>query len=226
MSVSVEATHAHERATLAPSARFVIVDDHPLMVEAVMSRVRALSRGAVFVYTGVSIFEAVRHAQIHGCDCAVVGLDLRGSMSAAEIVTAFSMHGIPVIALAEQASVEGFEEAFVAGARGYVGKRSDPGDIAIAAAAVLEGRSFASEEFVRRTGVRSSAVALSAQERRSLVLYASGMTQQLVARRMGIAPSTVKHYLDRVRQKYTEAGYPARTKIELHAITRREGWLP
>jgi DNA-binding NarL/FixJ family response regulator len=58
------------------------------------------------------------------------------------------------------------------------------------------------------------------------VLYASGMTQQMVARRMGIAPSTVKHYLDRVRQKYTDAGLVARTKLELHAIARREGWLP
>jgi hypothetical protein len=43
---------------------------------------------------------------------------------------------------------------------------------------------------------------------------------------MGIASSTVKHYLDRVRTKYAEVGVHARTKLELHAIARAEGLLP
>jgi DNA-binding NarL/FixJ family response regulator len=147
-------------------------------------------------------------------------------MGSAEIVTAFSMHRISVIALTEKASVEGFEEVAIAGGKGYVDKRSDPSDIVSAALTILDGRSWVAREFVNRTGRLTSVVSLSEQEHRSLVLYASGMTQQMVARRMGIAPSTVKHYLDRVRQKYTDVGLTVRTKLELHAIARREGWLP
>ena len=72
----------------------------------------------------------------------------------------------------------------------------------------------------------NSQVALSAQERRVLVLYGSGMTQDAVARRLGIASSTVKHYLDRIRAKYSAAGVPSRTKLELNQIARAEGLLP
>jgi predicted DNA-binding protein (UPF0251 family) len=56
-------------------------------------------------------------------------------------------------------------------------------------------------------------------------MYASGMKQDMVARRMGIASSTVKHYLDRARSKYNEAGIPARTKLELHELAKSEGLI-
>lgn len=205
---------------------FVIVDGHPLVREAIATRLLAASGGATIVYSGPSVFEGVRLARAFGCDCAIADIDLGGSASPAEIVTAFSMHGVAVIALTDNASFEGMKEVLIAGGKGYVGKRSDPSDLVTAALTILDGRSWVASEFVNRTGRMSSAAMLSEQERRSLVLYASGMTQQLVARRMGIAPSTVKHYLDRVRQKYTDAGLTARTKLELHAIARREGWLP
>lgn len=221
-----DAVAAHCQQAPGAPIRFVVVDDHPLVVEAIVSRVRLMRGEASFVYTGPSVFEAVQSAVAHGCDCAIVDLDLGGSMGAAEIVSSFAMHGIPVVALAERPSSAGFEEAAIAGARAYVGKCADPAHVEAATAAVLDGRGWTSREFAHGTDREPSAVALSGQELRSLVLYASGMTRHMVARRMGIAPSTVKHYLDRVRQKFTEAGYPARTKLELHAIARREGWLP
>jgi hypothetical protein len=43
---------------------------------------------------------------------------------------------------------------------------------------------------------------------------------------MEITPNTVKHYLDRVRDKYTAAGIAARTKMQLHQVARLEGLLP
>ena len=36
----------------------------------------------------------------------------------------------------------------------------------------------------------------------------------------------MKDYLDLVRDKYTEAGMAARTKLELNVIARQEGLLP
>lgn len=222
-------TIALTSTALAASAprpvRFVIVDDHPLMIEALLHRVRAAAPTAVVTYAGGSVRDAVRSALIDGCDCAIVDLDLGTGTTAPEIISAFSMHHIPLIALSERSSTEGLESAFVAGARGYVAKQSDPAEVVRAIEAVLDGGSWVPREVVRRSGPMSAAVTLSAQEQRALVLYASGMTQDMVARRMGIASSTVKHYLDRVRRKYADAGFASRTKLELHALARREGLL-
>jgi DNA-binding NarL/FixJ family response regulator len=71
----------------------------------------------------------------------------------------------------------------------------------------------------------ASSVTLSEQEQKALVLYASGLKLESVARRMNVAPSTVKSYLDRVRDKYREAGIEARTKTSLYKVARDEGLL-
>lgn len=57
-------------------------------------------------------------------------------------------------------------------------------------------------------------------------MSAAEVVNQMGARRMTIAPSTVKPCLDRVCEKYPEVVLPARTRLELHAIARREGRLP
>jgi DNA-directed RNA polymerase specialized sigma24 family protein len=56
---------------------------------------------------------------------------------------------------------------------------------------------------------------LSPQEQAVLSAYASGSTLQSAARRAGVAYGTARAYLERVKQKYSEAGRPARTKLEL-----------
>lgn len=219
-------------AALAPSAasvrprRFVILDDHPLVIEAVAARVRLVRPDAVIAYAGPSMRDAVRCVATDGCDCAIVDLELGDGTSAAHLVSAFAMHGVPTIALTERAAAEHLESCLAAGARAYVDKRSEPRGICEAITAVLAGRTWLPDGVLRRPLPGETKVALSAQERRALVLYTSGMTQDMVARRMGIAASTVKHYLDRVREKYDAAGYPARTKLELHARARADGLLP
>ena len=69
-------------------------------------------------------------------------------------------------------------------------------------------------------------IGLTEREQRALVLYASGMTLDMVANRMGVTTNTVKYYLDRVRKKYLEAGISARTKVELNAAARSQGLIP
>lgn len=211
---------------VAHRPRIVIVDDHPLVVEALMARLERTPSGAALHYAGASVFQAVHVARTQGCDCAIVDVDLGGPTRASEVVTAFSMHDIAVVALAERASVEGMEAALIAGASAYVDKCGDPRRITEAVDAAISGGTWVPPELSRRHGAQAATLALSAQEQRSLVLYASGMTLDTVARRMGIAPSTVKHYLDRVRHKCADAGFEARTKLELHAVARSQGLLP
>lgn len=202
--------------------RIVVVDRRPLLIEGLTGYVRAALPTASIAYAGSSVHDAVQAALASGCHCAVVGTD--GSAISTEVVTAFTMHGITALVLDERPTGQGLEAASIAGARGYLGKDVSAHEFARTLRTVLDGGSWAplgAEPEPREHGVE-----LSPQERRALVLYASGMTQQMVARRMGIAPSTVKHYIDRVRAKYTESGQRARTKLELHAIARAHGWLP
>src|SRR5918999_1108222 len=64
---------------------------------------------------------------------------------------------------------------------------------------------------------------LSPREREVLTCYASGMTLQGVSRMLGIRPTTVKTYLERIKEKYLEAGRPTYTKVDLAARAREDG---
>lgn len=65
---------------------------------------------------------------------------------------------------------------------------------------------------------------LSDQEHRVFVLYASGLEITEVAAAIGVQPDTARKYLSRVREKYTKAGHPARTKLELARLAWAQGY--
>ncbi|NMN95082.1 response regulator transcription factor [Antrihabitans stalactiti] len=69
-------------------------------------------------------------------------------------------------------------------------------------------------------------VNLSPRQRDVLGLYASGEPAARVAKLSGLTEDTVNAYLGRIRQKYAEAGRPARTKTELYKRALEDGWLP
>lgn len=223
--MTMEAIRVARVGSMVQPPRFVILSAHPLVVEALITRVRLVVPDAHISYAGPSKREALRSAAEGGCDCAVVDLEVGDESAAVDILSTFSMYGVLTVALTARASTAHLESCLVAGARGYVDKHGDARDVCDAVAAVLDGRMWLASEVQTIRSARAN-VTLSDQERRALVLYASGMTQDMVARRMGIAPSTVKHYLDRVREKYQAAGQPARTKIELHARARADGLIP
>lgn len=66
---------------------------------------------------------------------------------------------------------------------------------------------------------------LSGQEERTLQLYASGLKLVTVARLLGVKPSTAKEYIERVREKYKEAGRPAQSKFDLRLRAIEDGYL-
>lgn len=66
---------------------------------------------------------------------------------------------------------------------------------------------------------------LSRQEERAFALYASGLTIAEVAEQIGVRQDTARKYLKRVRDKFTIAGRPARTKLDLARIAWADGYL-
>jgi DNA-binding NarL/FixJ family response regulator len=208
------------------SPRVVVVDDHDLVRHGIVRQVSSVLPGATFVYEGRDPVAAVAAALEFGCDCAIVDLDLGDQRSVAEVVTGFTLHGIPVLVVSALATPGALSAAVTAGAIGYVTKSSSASDLEAALKSALRGRSWIAPDLAGLVLRGSSALVFSDQERRVLTFYASGLTVDMVARRMEISPHTVKHYLNRVRHKCEIAGHPARTKVELNSVARQAGLLP
>lgn len=64
---------------------------------------------------------------------------------------------------------------------------------------------------------------LSAREQEVLSLYASGETANAVAQRTGLSRETVADYVSRIRRKYSDAGRPAVSRIDLYKRAIEDG---
>ena len=214
-------------STRAASPSFVILEDHALVREGLMRSISEAFPGARYQYSGDSLGEALRATSNESPDCAIIDLDLGDGRSVAEVVSSFAMAEIPVVVVSAMGEPAIIQSAILAGASAYVTKRSGLEELHRVLEAVLSGTEWMTPEFAAALiPQKSTDVRLSSQEQRALVLYASGLKLDSVARRMGVAPSTVKQYLDRVRDKYTSAGQMARTKADLYRVARHDGLLP
>jgi two-component system nitrate/nitrite response regulator NarL len=111
-----------------------------------------------------------------------------------------------------------------AGACGYLTKDHDLTVLADAVRRAAAGDNVHSPElaFAWCRSDRPDRPHLSGQERAVLLAYASGMTLSAAARHAGIQPGTAKVYLDRVKDKYTRAGRPTYTKLDLADRVRED----
>jgi DNA-binding NarL/FixJ family response regulator len=204
----------------------MILEDHTLVREGLQRSLQESFPNAVFVYSGASLEDALAAAH-HGCDCAVVDLDLGDGRAAADVVSSLTSQQVPVVVVSALGNPAIIQACVLAGAQGYVAKRSGTDELVAVLRSVLSGRPLMSPDLAGALISHGrSEVKLSKQEQRALVLYASGLKLDSVARRMEVAPSTVKQYLDRVRDKYTAAGRVARTKSDLYRVARDEGLVP
>ncbi|WP_308010153.1 response regulator transcription factor [Mycolicibacterium fortuitum] len=68
-------------------------------------------------------------------------------------------------------------------------------------------------------------VQLSDREREILVTWLKTDSKTAVAQRLYLTPSTVRTYLQRIREKYDRVGRPARTKAALAARAIQDGYI-
>ncbi|UCR90360.1 response regulator transcription factor [Mycetocola spongiae] len=160
-------------------------------------------------------------------DVVVLDLSLGDGSSIAENVRAVSRGGASVLihSIADRVSL--VREALAAGAAGVIPKSSPAHDVTAAIATVARGEALNNLEWASaiEADPNFSVAALGPRERDVLNLYASGLPLKDVALELGIAPSTVKEYLNRIRAKYIEVGRPARTKIDLLRRAVEDGIL-
>ncbi len=127
-----------------------------------------------------------------------------------------------VSALARPALVR---EVLRAGVGGVVGKRDTEADLLEAMWSVLGGGHWVTSDLASVIAGDPDRPALSDQEERALVLYASGLTIQEVGHALNVQPETAKTYIGRVKAKYAAHGDPVRTKLDLNEVAKRDGFL-
>ncbi|RLP76861.1 DNA-binding response regulator [Mycetocola tolaasinivorans] len=133
--------------------------------------------------------------------------------------------GLTVLVLSALASPVLVRQVLRAGVAGIVGKRDSEDDILAAVRAVLAGEQWMTTELATVIAGDPERPALSVQEERALVLYASGLSIEEVGTAMNIGRETAKQYLDRVKKKYAGAGVSVRTQLDFGRVAWAEGYL-
>ncbi|MER7796956.1 response regulator transcription factor [Microbacterium sp. NPDC096154] len=205
--------------------RVALIDDH----ESVrLGLVAALDReGEEVIFAGASVAEYRawrRMSQAAPADVVLLDLTLGDGTTVTENVTSLAGESAVIIhSVADRPAA--VREALAAGAIGVVSKASPLDDVLGAVRTAARGEPLNNVEWASAVeGDREFADAqLSAREREVLRLYAAGLPLKVVADRLGVAYSTAKENITRVRMKYIEVGRPAPTKVDLLRRAMEDG---
>ncbi|MBF9335611.1 response regulator transcription factor [Microbacterium lacticum] len=207
--------------------RVALIDDHEsvrLGLEAACAR--SGTKEVVFSGSTVRCYLDWRaESGAAPADVVVLDLTLGDGTTVTENVTRLVADGSPVLIHSVADRAAAVREALAAGATGILSKASRTGDVTAAIRTIAHGEPLENIEWATAVeGDRAFADAqLSARERDVLRLYAAGLPLKAVADRLGIAYSTAKENITRVRVKYVEVGRPAPTKVDLLRRAMEDG---
>ena len=204
----------------ADRIRVMVVDDHPIMRNGLRDTLEASGRFEVVGLAGdgaeaVGTVEALK-PQVIVMDVIMPNKD--GIDACREIMEL--LPGTRVLMLTASDEEDAVIEAIAAGATGYLEKYSRPEELVEAVLDVAEGRLRIPDEAVRRVFAmirgergltsRRNRDKLTALERETLTLFASGRSYSGIAEERGISTVTVRNTLYRIQDKLG-----IRTKQEL-----------
>ncbi|WP_417562153.1 response regulator [Microbacterium sp.] len=209
--------------------RVALIDDHEsvrLGLEAACARAGTME----VVFSGSSVtayLEWRRTTRAAPADVVVLDLTLGDGTTVTENVRGVAADGSSIIIHSVADRPAAVREALAAGAAGVISKASPIDEVIAAVAAVAGGEPLNNVEWASAVeGDRAFADAqLSTREREVLRLYATGLPLKVVADRLGIAYSTAKENITRVRVKYVDVGRPAPTKVDLLRRAVEDGIL-
>ena len=204
-----------------------VVDDHPIIRDGITCWAAVPESGIRVVATATTV-DAVLAGPGRGARVVLLDLDLGDGTTVAQNVAAISAAGPAVLVLSASDRPAAVRDAIRAGAGGYVLKQEEAAELRAAIQAVAAGEDWVSPRlaYIFATDDALDRPMLSAQETRTLRLYAAGLPIKSVARRLGIAEETAKQYVRRVREKYSQANRAAPTKVDLYHRAVEDGHLP
>lgn len=209
--------------------RVALIDDHEsvrLGLEAACARTGVLD----VVFSGATVLAYLKEritSRMPQADVVVLDLTLGDGTTVTENVQRLTADGSGVIIHSVADRPAAVREALAAGAAGIVSKASPTGDVLSAIMLVAAGEALNNVEWASAVeGDRAFADAqLSQREREVLRLYAAGLPLKAVAMQLGVAYSTAKENIARVRVKYVEVGRDAPTKLDLRQRAEEDGLL-
>ncbi|MCZ4068189.1 response regulator transcription factor [Microbacterium sp. H37-C3] len=207
--------------------RVALIDDHESVRLGLAAACSRVGFGEV-VFSGSTVAEYLRWRKDTAespADVVVLDLMLGDGATVAENVAQLVWDGSQVIIHSVADRPAAVREALSAGALGVISKSARTDDVVAAVRTVARGEHLDNVEWASAVdGDRAFADAqLSARERDVLRLYAAGLPLKAVAERLGIAYSTAKENITRVRVKYVEVGRPAPTKVDLLRRAMEDG---
>jgi DNA-binding NarL/FixJ family response regulator len=209
-----------------PKPTFAILEDHPIVRAALIERLLGQYPEANIVYEGKSVTQAMATIKANPVDCIILDLDLGDNRAPIQNTLDLIECGSPILIISALADPAVVRSSLIAGALGFVSKNANQEDFLECVAATLRGEQSISRDLAAILYSDTLSVALSAREREAMVLYASGLKLEAVARKMNVQPGTASEYIKRVREKYTKAGKPVSTKTDLYKQAVQEGLLP
>lgn len=187
-----------------------IVDDHPLMIEAIHSLLRR-TKGFEIVGSGTTAYDVVELCERSRPQVAVVDLSIPGDVYSAIENAIKASPATRIVAFTAATGVDSAIRALDAGASGYVLKGSNTAELIQAIWSVQSGETYITQNFASRViaGLRDAslrrkaaqAVILSIRERQIIRLLMNGKTNKEIAIAIKISEKTVKHYMTALMQK-------------------------
>lgn len=222
MTISVDRAAARVETDHGFTA--MVVDDHPLVRESMVTRLMAM--GAREVVEAASIAEARARARVSGPrDLCVLDVGLPDG-SGLELLTELRAAGWPrLVVLSAADDPYSVRAAFVSGAQGYLLKSASPVVVADGVRRVLSGGVYADPMVasllaagLRSTPTPDSTGELSGREIEVLRLVSDGHSNKEVGQLLGLSALTVKSHLARISRKLGTGD-----RAEMVALAMRAG---
>jgi len=198
-------------ASTAPPLRLLVVDDHEVVRQGLVALLDRRAGFEVVAQAG-TVAEAVDQARRHLPDIVVMDVRLPdgSGIEACREIRA-ELPGTRVIMLTSYPDEEAVMSAIIAGASGYLLKQIRARDLVAALETVGRGESLLDPgvtekvlERVRRMAsgdLNDELSALTAQERKILMLVAEGKTNKEIAAEVFLSDKTVKNYVSSILSK-------------------------
>ena len=178
--------------------RLFLVDDHPL-VRAALAQLLEEAGFAPDGQAGTPA-EALAHPALAASRLAVVDLAL-GEESGFDLIRKLRARGLAVLVYSMHEGPNAIRRALDAGAGGYVTKREAAESLAVAIRAVLAGGCYLSPRAEAALQELTPLDGLSGQQRQIYQLLGRGMSNEDIARQLGISVRTLESYCVRIMDK-------------------------